>query len=61
MQVAAVIVKNPPGNYALACRVLGHKNIQSTTRFYVGLETLEANRQCGEMITDIVARNNHLK
>jgi integrase len=54
---AAVILKNRPGNYELARRVLGHKNIQSTTNFYVGLETLEANRQYGEMIADFVAGN----
>ena len=51
---AAIILKNQPGNYELARRVLGHRNIQTTIRFYTGLGTLEANRQYGQMIVDML-------
>jgi integrase len=47
---AAIILKAQPGNYELVRRILGHRNIQTTTGFYVGLETMDASRQYGEMI-----------
>ncbi len=47
---AAIILKSDPGNYELVRRILGHKNIQTTINFYVGLETLESSRQFGELI-----------
>jgi hypothetical protein len=34
--------------------VLGHRNIQTTIRFYTGLETKEANRMFGEMVTNML-------
>jgi hypothetical protein len=42
------------GNYEFARRVLGHKNIQTTMRFYVGLEPLSANRRFGEIVSEHV-------
>jgi hypothetical protein len=33
--------------------VLGHRSITTTLNFYIGLETLEATRQFGEMVTDL--------
>ena len=47
---AAIILKNLPGNYELVRRILGHRNIQTTINFYVGLETIESSKQFGEMI-----------
>jgi hypothetical protein len=34
--------------------VLGHRSIATTRNFYIGLETLEATRQFGEMVTDLM-------
>ena len=47
---AAIILRSEPGNYELVRRVLGHRNIQTTINFYVGLETLDATRRFGEMV-----------
>jgi hypothetical protein len=33
--------------------VLGHRNIETTRNFYIGLETLEATRLFGEMVTGL--------
>ena len=41
---AAIILKHNPGNYELVRRILGHKNLQTTINFYIGLESLEAAR-----------------
>jgi len=42
---AAFILQNDPANYELVRRVLGHKNLDTTIRFYVGLETVDAVRK----------------
>ena len=47
---AAIMLQHDPGNYEWVRRVLGHRNIQTTINFYVGLETAEATRKFGEMI-----------
>ena len=46
---AALILEANPGNYELVRRVLGHKNIQTTINFYVGLETAAAAKQYAEL------------
>lgn len=46
-----IILKADPGNYELVRRVLAHRSITTTRNSYIGLETLEANRVFGEMIT----------
>jgi len=46
----ALILKRLPGNYELVRRVLGHKSLEATTRFYIGLESLTAAQQFGEMV-----------
>ena len=51
---AYIMLKADPGNYELVRRVLGHRSITTTLNFYIGLETLEATRQFGEMITDLL-------
>ncbi|MGE3246108.1 MAG: tyrosine-type recombinase/integrase [Beijerinckiaceae bacterium] len=47
---AKVILDAQPGNYELARRVLGHKNISTTVNSYVGLETAQASKVFGEMV-----------
>jgi integrase len=53
---AALILKNHPGNYELVRRVLGHRKIQTTIDFYVGLETAAAALQFGEIVAQLSAR-----
>ena len=47
------MLKADPGNYELVRRVLGHRSITTTQNFYIGLETLEATRLFGEMVTGL--------
>jgi integrase len=42
---AALILEKDPANYELVRRILGHKNLETTIRFYVGLETVDAVRK----------------
>jgi integrase len=48
----ALILKQFPGNYELVRRVLGHKSIQTTINFYVGLETTQASEIYGEIVRE---------
>ena len=50
---AYIMLKADPGNYELVRRVLGHRNITTTHSFYIGLETLEATRLFGEIVTGL--------
>jgi integrase len=50
---AYIILKADPGNYELVRRVLGHRSITTTHNFYIGLESLEATRQFGEIVTGL--------
>lgn len=50
---AYIMLKADPGNYELVRRVLGHRSITTTHNFYIGLETLEATRLFGEMVTGL--------
>jgi hypothetical protein len=47
---AALILREKPGGYEDARRILGHRNIQTTINFYVGLETAQATREFGEIV-----------
>jgi integrase len=47
---AAIILRNDPGNYEFVRQVLGHKSIKTTQDFYIGLETMEANRHYGKIL-----------
>ena len=47
---AAVFLKHHPGNYETVRRLLGHRDIQTTTWFYCGLQTMEATQQFGKLI-----------
>ena len=42
---AAFILEKDPANYEFIRRVLGHKNLETTIKFYVGLETVDAVRK----------------
>jgi site-specific recombinase XerD len=50
---AYIMLKADPGNYELVRRVLGHRSIATTRNFYIGLESLEATRQFGEIVTGL--------
>lgn len=47
---AAIYLKNRPGDYETVRRLLGHRDIQTTIRYYCGLETIEATEQFGKLI-----------
>ena len=47
---AAIMLRADPGNYEFVRRVLGHRNIQTTINFYVGLETTQATERYGEIV-----------
>ena len=40
---AAIFLKEHPGEYETIRQLLGHRNIQTTMNFYVGLNTIQAN------------------
>ena len=47
---AAIMLRADPGNYEFVRRVLGHRNIQTTTAFYVGLETTQASERYAKIL-----------
>jgi integrase len=47
---AAIYLKHHPGDYETVRRILGHRNIQTTIKFYCGLETLYANKHFGDLL-----------
>lgn len=47
---AAIYLKHHPGDYETVRRILGHRNIQTTTKFYCGLETMHANKVFGDIV-----------
>jgi integrase len=47
---SAIYLKHHPGDYETVRRILGHRNIQTTIRFYCGLETLYANKRFGDIV-----------
>jgi integrase len=47
---AALILRARPGNYEHVRRILGHRNLQTTINFYIGLETAQATQEFGEII-----------
>ena len=49
---AAFILRHNPGNFEFARRVLGHRNVATTTRSYIGLEGFQANERFGELIEE---------
>ena len=49
---AAIFLKHHPGQYELVRRMLGHRNIQTTVNFYVGLENIQATEIFGDIIKE---------
>ena len=47
---AAIYLKHRPGDYETVRRLLGHRDIQTTIRFYCGLQTTQATEQFGKLI-----------
>src|SRR5215212_11962148 len=47
---AALMLQHDPGNYEWVRRVLGHKSIQTTINFYIGLETTQASERFGQVV-----------
>ena len=54
---AAILLKHRPGEYELARRLLGHRNIETTKRFYCGLETTQATEIYGDIIRRQIEAN----
>ena len=52
---AAIWLQYKPGDYETVRRILGHKRLQTTINFYCGLETLQANRDFGDLVRKIGA------
>jgi integrase len=51
---AAIWLRHHPGDYETVRRVLGHRSIQTTIRFYCGLETIQANMMFGNIIRGLM-------
>ncbi len=49
---AAIYLKHHPGDYETVRRLLGHKDIQTTIKFYCGLETIAATELFGKLIRE---------
>ena len=49
---AALYLKHHPGNYETVRQFLGHRDIQTTIRFYCGLETMQATEEFGKLIRE---------
>jgi integrase len=47
---AAIYLQHRPGDYETVRRLLGHREIQTTIRFYCGLQTMQATEQFGRLI-----------
>lgn len=47
---AAILLKSRPGEYELVRQLLGHRNIETTIRFYCGLVGMQASEIFGEII-----------
>jgi integrase len=56
---AALILQQDPGNYEWVRRVLGHKNIQTTINFYIGLETTQASERFGRIVRQHASFGSH--
>ena len=47
---AAIYLKHHPGEYETMRQLLGHRDSQTTIRFYCGLQTMQATEQFGKLI-----------
>ena len=48
----AIWLKHHPGDYETARRILGHRNVRTTIKFYSGLETIWATETFARLIED---------
>jgi Phage integrase family len=53
----ALILQQRPGNYELVRLILGHRNVQTTIRCYVGLKEIQATQIFGKIIKDRLTIN----
>ena len=49
---AAIFLKHCPGRYDLVKRMLGHRNVETTINFYIGLENIQATEIFGDIIKE---------
>jgi integrase len=56
---AAIYLKHHPGEYETVRQLLGHRNIQTTMNFYVGLDMIQATELFSEIIKERL--NNKLE
>jgi hypothetical protein len=52
---AAILLKHRPGEYELVRLLLGHRNIQTTMNFYVGLQSMQASEIFGKLVFEHMA------
>jgi integrase len=55
----ALIIQHRPGEYELVRRILGHKSIETTKRFYLALETTQASQIFTDIIRNKLQENLH--
>ena len=55
--VGALILQKHPGNYELVRLILGHRNVQTTIRCYIGLKEIQATQIFGKIIRDLLTTN----
>jgi integrase len=51
---AAIWLRYKPGDYETVRRMLGHRSLQTTIKFYCGLETIQANITFGGLVRDLM-------
>jgi integrase len=51
----AIILKRRPGEYELVRRLLGHRNVQTTIKAYVGLENIQASKIFADIVKECMA------
>jgi integrase len=55
--VGALILQRYPGNYELVRLILGHRNVQTTIRCYIGFKEIQATQIVGKIIRDLLTTN----
>jgi integrase len=50
---AWIYLRAHPGDYETVRRLLGHKNVATTIRFYQEMEKLTASRRYNEIVTEL--------
>jgi integrase len=53
----ALLLQRHPGNYELARQLLGHRSIQTTTKFYIALQSITASEIFNEIVMDRLNQN----